>query len=225
MALLHRLGARKFPDSRLSASARASGRTCAAGRIGNRNAGAVSAFPSRRTRPARSAKSTRVDASGETAQSRITVMKPVNEIFQSAVAPVGILKGFSPVPHQLEVDVVVPFAGDALPGFGEFLLIELSANSALVGRVSRYHTAGQLIGERGDAYLADLAHNNEALPEAIVRQLLRYTLKIQLLGHQRRAGGAVPLRRGRPQFREPGLPGASAVRKSSGVSLQCRFGR
>ena len=48
--------------------------------------------------------------------------------------------------------MVVPFSGDALPGFGEFLLIELSASSALVGRVSRYHTAGQLIYERGDAY-------------------------------------------------------------------------
>ena len=122
-------------------------------------------------------------------------------------------KGFSPVPHQLEIDVVVPFAGEALPGFGEFLLIESSASLALVGRVIRYHTAGQLIGERGDAYLADLAQNNEALPEAIVRQMLRVHPEDPVARpDQRECGGAVPLCGGRPQFREPGQPGAPTVR-------------
>ncbi len=44
----------------------------------------------------------------------------------------GLLKGFSPLPHQLEVEVVVPHQERGLPGFGEFLLVELSANEALV---------------------------------------------------------------------------------------------
>ena len=108
-------------------------------------------------------------------------MKHKNNLFSDA-APIGMLKGFSPVPHQLEVDVVVPFAGEALPGFGEFLLVELTEACALVGRVSRYHTAGQLVSERGDAYLADLAQTSDSVPETIIRQMLRYTLKIQLLG-------------------------------------------
>jgi uncharacterized protein len=95
---------------------------------------------------------------------------------------VGLLKGFSPVPHQLEVDVVVPHEERGLPGFGEFLLVELSATQALVGRVSRYHAAGQLVTERGDAYLADLAKTKEAVPAPIMRQMLRYNLKMQLLG-------------------------------------------
>ena len=51
------------------------------------------------------------------------------------------------------------------PGFGEFLLVELSANEALVGRVSRYHAAGQLATERGDAYLGDLAKTQDDIPE------------------------------------------------------------
>jgi len=100
----------------------------------------------------------------------------------AATPAVGLLKGFSPVPHQLEVDVVVPHEERALPGVGEFLLGELSAAEALVGRVSRYHAAGQLATGQGDAYLADLAKTREAVPGAIMRQMLRYNLKVQLLG-------------------------------------------
>lgn len=96
--------------------------------------------------------------------------------------PVGLLKGFSPLPHQLEVDVVVPHDERGLPGFGEFLLVELGPTTALVGRVSRYHAAGQLVTERGDAYLADLVKSQESLPSPIMRQMLRYNLKMQLLG-------------------------------------------
>ncbi|MGH7976226.1 MAG: ATP-binding protein [Limisphaerales bacterium] len=96
---------------------------------------------------------------------------------------VGLLKGFSPLPHQLEVDVVVPHHEGGLPGFGEFLLVELSATEALVGRVSRYHAAGQLATDRGDAYLGDLAKTEDAVPAPLMRQMLRYNLKVQLLGH------------------------------------------
>ena len=84
---------------------------------------------------------------------------------------------------QLEVDVVVPHQERGLPGFGEFLLVELTATEALVGRVSRYHAAGQLATERGDAYLGDLAKSEDSVPAPLMRQMLRYNLKMQLLGH------------------------------------------
>jgi DNA helicase HerA-like ATPase len=101
---------------------------------------------------------------------------------------VGLLKGFSPVPHQLEVDVVVPHQEHGLPGFGEFLLVELTETEALVGRVSRYHAAGQLATDRGDAYLVDLAKTEDSVPGPLMRQMLRYNLKMQLLGHLRLDG-------------------------------------
>lgn len=104
------------------------------------------------------------------------------ELFASSPA-VGLLKGFSPVPHQLEMEVVVPHQERGLPGFGEFLLVELTASEALVGRVNRYHAAGQLATLRGDAYLGDLAKTDDAVPAQLMRQMLRYTLKMQLLGH------------------------------------------
>lgn len=114
-------------------------------------------------------------------------MKP--DLYASSAA-VGLLKGFSPVPHQLEMDVVVPHQERGLPGFGEFLLVELAAHEALVGRVSRYHAAGQLATDRGDAYLGDLAKTEDAVPAPLMRQMLRYTLKMHLLGHLQLDAGA-----------------------------------
>ena len=105
------------------------------------------------------------------------------------IPAVGLLKGFSPVPHQLEVEVVVPHQERGLPGFGEFLLVELGPTESLVGRVSRYQAAGQLATERGDAYLVDLAKTEDAVPEPLMRQMLRYNLKMQLLGHLQQETG------------------------------------
>src|SRR5436309_15481926 len=92
----------------------------------------------------------------------------------ASILAVGLLKGFSPVPAQLEVDVVVPHEERGLPGFGEFLLVELTATEAMIGRVSRYHAAGQLATDRGDAYLVDLARTEDSVPSPLMRQMLRY---------------------------------------------------
>jgi DNA helicase HerA-like ATPase len=97
-------------------------------------------------------------------------------------SPIGILKGFSPLPEQLEVDVIMPADDRIYPRFGEFLLIEVDQASALVGRVSRVQAAGQLMTEQGERYLADLAGANQDMPATVARQLLRYTIKMQLLG-------------------------------------------
>lgn len=110
-------------------------------------------------------------------------MNPMKPDLYTDTPAVGLMKGFSPVPHQLEVDVVVPHHERGLPGFGEFLLVELSAHEAMVGRVSRYHAAGQLATDRGDAYLGDLAKTEDSVPAPLMRQMLRYNLKMQLLGH------------------------------------------
>jgi uncharacterized protein len=103
------------------------------------------------------------------------------EIFDHQTT-VGILKGFSPLPQQLEVEVIMPANEQVYPRFGEFLLLEIGPTSALVGRVSRFQAAGQLMTEQGERYLADLAGTDQQMPISVVRQLLRYTLKMQLLG-------------------------------------------
>jgi hypothetical protein len=97
-------------------------------------------------------------------------------------SPIGILKGFSPLPEQLEVDAIMPADDRVYPRFGEFLLIEVDETTALVGRVSRVQAAGQLMTEQGERYLADLAGANQDMPATVTQQLLRYTIKMQLLG-------------------------------------------
>ena len=103
----------------------------------------------------------------------------------AAGAPIGLLKGFSPLPTHLEVDVVVPYSDQTMPGVGQFLLVELGATDALVGRVGRFAAAGHLTSMQGDAYLSDLAKTSDTPPETIMRQMLRYTMKMNLLGHLR----------------------------------------
>jgi hypothetical protein len=138
---------------------------------------------------------------------------------------VGLLKGFSPLPHQLEVDVIVPHDDQrGLPGFGEFLLVELGATRALVGRVSRYHAAGQLVTERGDAYLADLAKTQEPVPSPIMRQMLRYNLKMQLLGELQTQAGRFEFSLGQRAFATLGsrvrLPSEAALAFLCNVGLE-----
>ena len=72
--------------------------------------------------------------------------------------------------------------GEGLVGVGWEGKIE----GRLVGRVSRYHAAGQLATDRGDAYFGDLAKTEDAVPAPLMRQMLRYNLKMQLLGHLQR---------------------------------------
>ncbi|MDH7503960.1 MAG: DUF87 domain-containing protein, partial [Verrucomicrobiota bacterium] len=129
--------------------------------------------------------------------------------------PVGLLKGFSPLPHQLEVDAIVPYDERGLPGFGEFLLVELDETRAMVGRVSKYHTAGQLTSAQGDAYLADLAKADLQLPEPIARQMVRYNLKIHLLGQLSIEGGKFRFAVGKRAFATLG----SKVRTPSEAAL------
>ncbi len=95
---------------------------------------------------------------------------------------VGLLRGFAQGGMNLDIDVVVPHREGALPGFGEFLLVEAGAARSMVGRVCQYRAAGRLMSEQGDSYLADLSRSDERPPAPIVQQMLRYTVKLQLLG-------------------------------------------
>ena len=129
--------------------------------------------------------------------------------------PIGVLKGFSPLPHQLEVEAIVPFAERGLPGFGEFLLIEKDPCQALVGRVTRYHMAGQLDSDQGDAYLADRAKTRQTVPMPIIQQMFRYSLKIHLLGDLRIENGSFRFQVGHRSFATLG----SHVRAPSNAAL------
>lgn len=132
------------------------------------------------------------------------------DVLYSPDPPVGLLKAFSSAAYELEAEVVVPYSERPLPGVGEFMLVELSGEDSLVGRVSRFAVAGHLTSLQGDAYLADLAKTADTPPPTIMRQMLRYTMKMNLLGHLRLvndvAGGPFKFSVGERMFATLGRP-------------------
>jgi uncharacterized protein len=96
--------------------------------------------------------------------------------------PIGLFKGFSPNPRELEVEVVVPHGRAGLPSFGEFILIEMDEGKAAVGRVIHYHPTGPLATTQGDTYLSEMGRDETKFPEAIRELVLRYSMKVALLG-------------------------------------------
>jgi len=134
----------------------------------------------------------------------------------------GLLKGFALDAGRTEIEVVMPCRDAPLPGFGEILLIETAPDAAMVGRVCRYQAAGRLIGDAGDAYLADLSRGQDRPPSSVVTRLLRYTLKLQLLGYLRRTGGRFAYAAGERAL----APFGSPVREPSDAALEylCNVG-
>ena len=96
--------------------------------------------------------------------------------------PIGLFKGFSPVPRELDVEIVVPHGAVELPMFGEFILVEMEPNKAAVGRVIHYHPTGPLASRQGEGYLAEMGKGGKEFPESIRDLVLRYSMKVALLG-------------------------------------------
>lgn len=128
---------------------------------------------------------------------------------------VGLLRGFCQSGRQLEIEVIVPHRDGDLPGFGEFLMVEAGPGHAMVGRVSQYRAAGRLMSDQGDSYLADLSRSEDRPPAPIVRQMLRYTVKLQLLGQLRETADGFRFRVGDREFATFGSP----VREPSDAAL------
>ncbi|MCO6435466.1 MAG: ATP-binding protein [Phycisphaerae bacterium] len=128
---------------------------------------------------------------------------------------VGLLRGFSQSGLHLELDVVIPHREEGLPGFGEFLLIEAGPGRAMAGRVCQYRAAGRLMSDQGDSYLADLSRSDERPPAPIIRQMLRYTVKLQLSGQLRMTESWFEFTVGDREFATFGSP----VREPSDAAL------
>lgn len=128
---------------------------------------------------------------------------------------VGLLRGFSQSGLHLDIDIIVPHRDEGLPGFGEFLLVDAGPGRAMVGRVCQYRAAGRLMSEHGDGYLADLSRSDQRPPAPIVQQMLRYTVKLQLLGQLREADGGFAFSVGDRELATFGSP----VREPSDAAL------
>ncbi|HYE77854.1 MAG TPA: ATP-binding protein, partial [bacterium] len=137
--------------------------------------------------------------------------------------PVAVFRGLSPVPGELEVEVVVHDGSVTLPSFGEFLLIQMSEVEAAVGRVTHCRPCGPVSSPQGENYLAELGKAGAAMPDRVRQLILRFTLRLQLLGRLKVKDGRLVFEVGLRSLAQVGAPvcrpTAAALRELCNVRL------
>src|SRR5207249_3372149 len=81
--------------------------------------------------------------------------------------------------------IVAPYDAGMLdrPQLGQFLLIELaSEEEASLGRITRFVPSGLLAGPEGEDYVNTMQRRQQAVPEDLKSQRLKYRVQIKLLG-------------------------------------------
>ena len=95
---------------------------------------------------------------------------------------IGMFRGFADSELEFRAELISPYLPETTPLIGEFMLVDVSGNSALLGRITRFTPVGVLSGPYGDEYLATLSRMRQIVPEDIKESKLRYNVSIKLLG-------------------------------------------
>lgn len=120
--------------------------------------------------------------------------------------PIAIFRGMNARSQELEVEVLVPDGSIQLPAIGEFLLIRMQQDSAALARVVQAFPSGPIISLQGEGYLAELGKARAEMPSQVREHVLRFTLKLVLLGRIERSETGFELRPGLRRFPEVGAP-------------------
>lgn len=97
----------------------------------------------------------------------------------------GTFKGFNEKGLEFAAEIVAPYDAGMLdrPQLGQFLLVELgSPEEASLGRITRFVPGGLLTSAEGEDYINTMQRRNEAVPEDLKIQRLKYRVQIKLLG-------------------------------------------
>jgi len=98
---------------------------------------------------------------------------------------VGTFKGFNEKGLEFAAEIVAPYDASMLdrPQLGQFLLIELgSLEEAALGRITRFVPSGLLASAEGEDYINTMQRRQQAVPEDLKQQRLKYRVQIKLLG-------------------------------------------
>jgi hypothetical protein len=98
---------------------------------------------------------------------------------------VGIFKGFSERGFEFAAEIIAPYDASMLdrPQLGQFLLIELgSQEEASLGRITRFVPSGLLASAEGEDYVNTMQRRQQAVPEDLKQQRLKYRVQVKLLG-------------------------------------------
>ncbi len=139
---------------------------------------------------------------------------------------VGTFKGFNEKGLEFAAEIVAPYDASMLdrPQLGQFLLIELgSLEEAALGRITRFVPSGLLATPEGEDYVNTMQRRQQAVPEDLKQQRLKYRVQVKLLGAVRSDGAKiiyVPSQRRLPHL------GAKVALPSAAVLQElCRLSR
>lgn len=98
---------------------------------------------------------------------------------------IGSFKGFSESGLELKAEVIAPFS-EYNPRIGDFVLVEITPESSVVGRIVKFFPEGILSSAPGDEYLAAMARRRTTIPSDVREEKLRYKVSMKLLGNLKR---------------------------------------
>ncbi len=136
----------------------------------------------------------------------------------------GTFKGFNDKGLEFAAEIVAPYDANMLdrPQLGQFLLVELgSPEEASLGRITRFVPGGLLTTAEGEDYINTMQRRQQAVPEDLKLQRLKYRVQIKLLGAVRAVGNDiiyVPSQR-----RLPHLGAKVALPSAEVLSTLCRL--
>ncbi len=97
----------------------------------------------------------------------------------------GTFKGFNEKGLEFAAEIVAPYDSSMLerPQLGQFLLIELgSEEEASLGRITKFVPSGLLASAEGEDYVNTMQSRDQAVPEDLKKQKLKYRVQVKLLG-------------------------------------------
>src|SRR5437867_12830409 len=95
---------------------------------------------------------------------------------------IGVFKGFIESGLEFKADLVVPYQSEFTPLLGSFLVVEVSKQRYLLGRITRFHPVGLMAGAEAEDYLARMTKAGRSVPEDLKEAKLRYNVNVKLLG-------------------------------------------
>src|SRR2546425_9837437 len=94
---------------------------------------------------------------------------------------IGVFKGFIEAGLEFKADLVVPYSSEFTPLLGSFLVVEVSKQRYLLGRITRFHPVGLMAGTEAEDYLARMTKAGRSVPEDTKEAKLRYNVNGKLL--------------------------------------------
>lgn len=142
----------------------------------------------------------------------------------------GTFKGFNEHGLEFAAEIIAPYNASMLerPQLGQFLLIELgSVEEAALGRITRFVPSGLLATAEGEDYVNTMQRRQQAVPEDLKQQRLKYRVQVKLLGAVRvvREDGRERILYIPSQRRLPHLGAKVALPSSQVLAELCKLSR